>query len=67
MSMLLAAVSAFAIDDPLPFTQARIVEIDGERTWKLKVIDGYSTEGLVKTNGRIQIYGKDSLELVNPF
>jgi len=52
--------------DPLPYTQARIVEINAEKTWKLKVVDGYSTEGLVKTNGRIQVYGKDSLELVNP-
>lgn len=54
--------------DPLPFTQARIVEVDEDKNWTVKIIEGYPTEGI--GNGDecwpIQVYGKDSLELVNP-
>jgi len=54
--------------DPLPFTQARIVEVDGEKNWTVKIIDGYPTEGIGDGDAcwPIQAYGKDSLELVNP-
>ncbi len=54
--------------DPLAFTQARIVEVDAEKSWTVKIIEGYPTEGI--GNGGscwpIQAYGKDTLELVNP-
>ena len=52
--------------DPLPFTQARIVEVDDEKNWTVRIIDGYPTEGIVGGVWPIQVYGKDSLELVNP-
>ncbi|MDX9978890.1 MAG: right-handed parallel beta-helix repeat-containing protein, partial [Lentisphaeria bacterium] len=54
--------------DPLPFTQARIIEVDEEKNWTVQVIEGYPTEGIGNGDAcwPIQAYGKDSLELVNP-
>ena len=54
--------------DPLPFTQARIVDVDEDKNWTVRVIDGYPTEG-IGTGDKcwpIQAFGKESLELVNP-
>ncbi len=54
--------------DPLPFTQAWITNIDRDKNWDIKVIDGYPAEDInsAKDCWPIQVYGKDSLELVNP-
>lgn len=53
---------------PLAFTQARIIDVDAEKNWTVKIIEGYPTEGI--GNGEscwpIQAYGRDTLELVNP-
>lgn len=63
-------IKGLTIDfDPLPFTQARIVEIDQEKNWTVEIIDGYPNDFAFKKAVEfwpIQVYGKDSHELVNP-
>jgi len=51
--------------DPLPFTQARIVEVDDQKNWTVEVIEGYPSED-ARGGWPIQVYGRESLELVNP-
>jgi len=54
--------------DPLAFTQAQITQIDQEKNWDVKVIQGYPVEDIIDTGGcwPIQVYDQESLELVNP-
>lgn len=55
--------------DPLPFTQARIVDRDEDGNWNVKVIEGYPAKDVPERDNEfwpIQVYGKDTLELVNP-
>jgi len=51
--------------DPLPFTQARIVDVDDKKNWTVEVIEGYPSED-ARGGWPIQVYGQRSLELVNP-
>ncbi len=54
--------------DTLPFTQARIIAVDGDKNWTVRIIEGYPNHdfGSGDSCWPIQAYDKDSLELVNP-
>lgn len=54
--------------DPLPFTQARIIEVDNEKNWTVKIMDGYPTDDIGNGDScwPVQVHDKESLELVNP-
>ncbi len=53
----------------LPFTQAEIVEVDAERSWRVRVIPGYPCPDEAQLAARIwpvQAYSRDGERLVNP-
>ena len=53
----------------LPFTQAEIVEVDGEQNWRVKILSGYPRPDTSQMQGRIwpvQAYDRTGEKLVNP-
>ena len=54
--------------DPLPFTQAEIVEADGGGNWTVRTLSGYPAPGeeLLGEVWPLQVYDRASLELKNP-
>lgn len=61
------------IDYPreLPFTEGVIEKVEGEGVWTVRILDGYPlpTDAEIAKDGDfwpLQVYGRDSLELVNP-
>lgn len=62
-------IKGLTIDyETLPFTQAVITNIDADKNWDVKVIEGYPMEDIPSTGDcwPIQVYHKDTLELHNP-
>lgn len=59
----------------LPFTQGVITKVDGERSWEVKILEGYPNEGITGKKGEsashddfwpLQAYDARTLDWVNP-
>ena len=51
-----------------PYTQAEIVAVDSDGAWTLRTLDGYPAPppALLREIWPFQVYGRETLELVNP-
>ncbi len=52
--------------DPLAFTQARITAVGADGEWDLEVVDGYPAAPAECSYWPLQVYGRESGELINP-